>query len=277
VAYQLAYGSNTEIFYLRSLNEGATWGAPLRLTTNAAHSDIPTIAVSGEHVHVAWYDTRQGNDEIFYKRSDDNGDTWTADLNISVNSSDYSRWPSLVVSGDDVHVVWERWFYTYNIFYRHSTDGGVTWESVVNLSNNSGDSWYASAACLGYGVHVVWMDTVHGNKEIYYRNNLPEAAALDERVPSAQPIQMRAGPNPFGGMLEINWAVPASEEGRVQLRIFDLSGRLIHQDERDAGRGAGRFVWHPKDAPGQDLPGGIYWIRLSLDEYSVSQPVLRVK
>ena len=60
---------NREIYYKRSTDEGTTWEADLRLTSDPAGSSTPSVAVSGIIVHVLWADLRPGNSEIFYKRN----------------------------------------------------------------------------------------------------------------------------------------------------------------------------------------------------------------
>ena len=59
----------------------AQWQPDQRLTNNPANSytsynNAKNIAISGDTVHVVWQDNRDGNDEIYYKRSIDGGLTW---------------------------------------------------------------------------------------------------------------------------------------------------------------------------------------------------------
>ena len=112
------------------------WQADVRLTNNSASSltsknNAWCIASSGNIVHAVWYDQRNSflNWEIYYKRSTDGGVTWGADTRLTYDSSD-SRYPSIAVSGQDVHVVWydnRNSLLDYEIYYKHSTDGGLTW------------------------------------------------------------------------------------------------------------------------------------------------------
>jgi hypothetical protein len=60
---------NYEIYYKRSTDDGINWGADYRLTNDSLLSGRPSVAVSGSSVHVVWYDGREGNDEIYYKRN----------------------------------------------------------------------------------------------------------------------------------------------------------------------------------------------------------------
>ncbi len=60
---------NDEIYYKRSIDGGLSWNADTRLTNNPASSFTPSLAISGQVVHVVWQDNRDGNKEIYYKRN----------------------------------------------------------------------------------------------------------------------------------------------------------------------------------------------------------------
>jgi len=56
------------------VNGGKDFGQRQPLTQRDSHS--PSIAVEEGIVHVVWRDKRDGNDEIYYMHSGDNGATW---------------------------------------------------------------------------------------------------------------------------------------------------------------------------------------------------------
>lgn len=98
-----------------------------------------------------------GRGDIFLRRSTDNGATWKAIVNVSNNFS-HSQDPDIAAFGSNVFVVWSNWGGPgeYEIFFRRSTDGGVTWKPIVNLSNNPGDSALPQIAISGSNVYIVW-------------------------------------------------------------------------------------------------------------------------
>ena len=163
---------NTEVYYKRSTDGGASWEADTRLTNNSANSYTPSVSVSSSIVHVVWWDDRNGNDEIYYKRSTDGGASWGQDtrLTYALTGSEY---PNISVSDSILHVVWrDERDGNGEIYYKRSTDGGVSWETDTRLTNNSGTSDYPSVSVSGQVVHVVWVDKRDGgNYEIYYKRN----------------------------------------------------------------------------------------------------------
>ncbi len=142
------------------------WQPDVRLTNDPAVSYTSSnnawcIASSGNDVHVVWYDGRDGNAEIYYKRSLDEGISWGVDTRLT-NNSGYSMYPSVAVSGSVVHVVWydnrDGPFGNDEIYYKRSTDGGVSWGADTRLTNNTAESRNPSASVSGQVVHVVWDD-----------------------------------------------------------------------------------------------------------------------
>ncbi len=162
---------NGEIYYKRSADGGATWGADTRLTNNTSSSLSPCVAVSGAQVNVVWYDNRDGNFEIYFKRSTDGGVTWGTDTRLTNNSSD-SYGQSASASGTRIYIVWTDYRDgNEEIYHKYSTDGGTTWSADMRLTNNTSSSGYPSVAVSGLLVNVVWQDNRDGNNEIYYKRS----------------------------------------------------------------------------------------------------------
>jgi hypothetical protein len=162
---------NKEIYYKRSADNGLTWGADTRLTNNFALSQFPSVAVSGQVVNIAWTDARDGDYEIYYKRSTDDGTTWGPDTRLtdSIGASDY---PCITTSGAFVHVVWEdNRDGNFEIYYKSSVDGGVSWGADMRLTNNPSYASPSSIAVSDSILHVVWDDNRDGNIEIYYKRS----------------------------------------------------------------------------------------------------------
>ena len=164
-------GDNEEIYYKRSTDGGINWGADTRLTNQSGWSELPSIAVSGSFVHVVWADTRDGNEEIYYKRSTDEGISWDSDTRLTNNSAQ-STDPSIAVSGSLVHVVWsDIRDGNYEIYYKLSTDGGINFGADTRMTNNIYLCNYPSVAVSGSNVHVVWREYHNTIYHIYYKHS----------------------------------------------------------------------------------------------------------
>jgi len=160
---------NTEIYYKRSTDGGENWGADTRLTNNTALSIDVCIAVNGSNVHVVWEDNRDGENEIYYKRSINSGNTWGNDVRLTfANNSAFL--PSIAVSGSNVHVTWNDARDSDNgeIYYKNSGDNGSTWGPDTRLSYNAEYSGIPSIAASGQKVYVAWEDYRNGKGDIYF-------------------------------------------------------------------------------------------------------------
>jgi hypothetical protein len=172
VVWQDTRDTNSEIYYKRSTDEGVTWNNDVRLTINSSPSEIPSITLSGSIIHVVWRDMRDGNMEIYYKRSNDNGTTWGADMRIT-NTPSVSSYPKVSSSGSTLHLVWQDISGSFfELFYKRSSDGGITWSSETQLTTHtSGVPGNPNLSCNESTVHLVWSDSKDGDDEIYYKRS----------------------------------------------------------------------------------------------------------
>jgi BNR repeat-like domain len=175
VVWQDYTPGNTEIFYKKSTDGGASWSSAQRLTWTSEDSLSPAIAVdSSGRLHVVWGDYAPGNAEIYYKKSTDGGTTWTSAQRLTWNAGT-SRDPAIAVnSSGHLYVVWQD--YTpgnAEIYYKKSTDGGATWTSAQRLTWDAGDCWFPDIAVASSGhLHVVWEDWTPAPPEIYYKKSV---------------------------------------------------------------------------------------------------------
>jgi hypothetical protein len=94
------------------------------------------IAVSGSDLHLTWIDGRDGNNEVYYKSSLNNGDTWGLDTRLT-NNSVVDHQPYIAANQNAVYLSW----YSaqvpapgqMGIHYIYSTDNGLSWSSDIPL------------------------------------------------------------------------------------------------------------------------------------------------
>ena len=162
---------NWEIYYKKSLDGGATWGAAKRLTWTSSNSFVPAIAADPfGNPHVVWYGDQAGNTQVYYKKSTNGGATWAATQRLSWTSGG-SYFPAIAVDSlANLHVVWHDYSPGFpEIYYKKSTNVGSTWTSSRRLTWTPSYSMAPAIAAGSSGkLHVVWYDTTPDNNEIYY-------------------------------------------------------------------------------------------------------------
>jgi hypothetical protein len=99
-----------EIYLERSTDGGATWSPATRLTFAPGPSMRPSIAAAGPRVVLVWCDGRDGESQVYLKRSADGGSTWGPDTRLTASSGNPlgdSMHPSLALAPDGTaYVVW---------------------------------------------------------------------------------------------------------------------------------------------------------------------------
>jgi hypothetical protein len=86
----------------------------------------------------------------------------------------------------------------------------------------------------------------------------------------------RCWPSPTRGGITIEYTVP--RETQVQVKVFDLSGRLLDVLADDGLSGSDhKVVWNGTDAVGTLVPAGIYYIALEAEETLVTWKVVRLE
>lgn len=175
---------NNEILYARSTDSGANFDPTFNLSNNAGLSALPSVATSGNNVHVIWQDNTPGNSEILFTRSTDGGDNFDPAVNLS-NNVGLSDSPSVAASGNNVYVVWhDDSSGNFETLYTRSTDGGASFDPTVNLSNNSGacidPPCRPVITALGNYVYTAWADDTPGNFEILYRKSVDSGSTFED-------------------------------------------------------------------------------------------------
>ncbi|MCK4457463.1 MAG: exo-alpha-sialidase [Thermoplasmata archaeon] len=172
-----------EVYYRNSNDGGATWSEERRLTNWTLGTDGPDgIDIYEFYVHVLL--TRYvGNWESFYTRSEDGGSTWSSPIPIVDMDGRNSESRDLSASGSMVNICWmDAKSSVAEIFYRNSTDNGITWNPEVRISNSSVEAEQCHMAISPPDIHFAWYDKKAGNAEIFYRNSTDMAVSWNEEV-----------------------------------------------------------------------------------------------
>jgi hypothetical protein len=105
------------------------------LTNNPGESEHPKLVVQGDILHLVWRDNRDGSYEVYYKRSTDGGQSWSAATRLTKNPRQ-SFWPVLAVCDNFVLLLWcDERDGTQALYYMFSSDGGNSWSDEERLTD----------------------------------------------------------------------------------------------------------------------------------------------
>lgn len=204
VWYDRRAGTNTDIYFNRSLDAGSTWlAADRRLDTDvagAAGSNVPQVCCAGDRVYAVWSDQRGGGTQIRFNRSLDAGTTWLLDdVRLDVDVSDAGSSKNVAIccdgSGSVVHVVWDDTRDgAADVYYQRSLDAGTSWlPADVRLDTDvagSAASFLPQIGCSGSDVIVVWEDFRDGDADVRMNRSADGGATwqgVDVRLDSGTP------------------------------------------------------------------------------------------
>jgi hypothetical protein len=160
VVWEDQAGSSSNILFSLSSDQGVTFSAPRNVSGTSGSSSNPMIFVDAQGgINVVWVNDAPGNDDIFFSRSADGGGSFSAPVNVSHDAAD-SLSPQLAVdSSGNISVVWESDSTPFGVLYSHSTNGGTSFSSPLDLATNTGGSFGAQIGVGADGsINVVWED-----------------------------------------------------------------------------------------------------------------------
>jgi Secretion system C-terminal sorting domain len=231
--------------------------------------------MSGTVVHIVWSDNI-GRD-IYYKRSPDSGISWGADIQLT-NSSGISDYPYISASDQNVHLVWgDSRDGNGEIYYKHSTNGGVSWGTDTRLTNNISGSFMPRVSVSGTVVHVLWSDnrdSSSSTSEIYYKRN-PTGNPIgiiniSTGIPSSFSLNQNY-PNPFNPSTVIRFSL--SGVSNASLKVYDVMGReveILVNEKLQPGTYESSF-------DGSRFTSGVYFYKLITEGFSETKKMLMIK
>lgn len=230
IAYMDFSGTDMDIFFIRSTNNGLDWSNRIRINDdddgNGADQFHPWLSIDDMGViHAVFYDRRLDVPDnllfdLFYTHSEDGGLTWSPNERITSVSSNPNQASLAGLIGEYI--------------------GLSAWQGQVQM---------------------VWTDTRNGNQDVF--SGRIDITGIDNEAPSL-PQAMHLGnpyPNPFNGSVSVEFY--SSSERKATLEVLDMLGRrvaVLHDGLCRAG--ATRVVWDGRAVSGMDVSSGPYFLRL---------------
>ncbi|MFP2908517.1 hypothetical protein ACLESD_26375 [Pyxidicoccus sp. 3LFB2] len=141
-----------------SENRGATFGPVLELTSYP-EGGLRLAAGGGDNVYMAWFRSLEDEvGDVFFVRSPVAGRVF-ADIEDLNENRNYGS-VELAARGEHVYVLWDDGGSNdgSDLFFRRSTDGGITFGLTLRLTDTEGTSHQQQLTVLGNSVFVVWSE-----------------------------------------------------------------------------------------------------------------------
>ena len=250
VAWQDYRRNQADIYVAKSTDGGQTFSRNLRVNDDIGRAGqlYPSLAIDARGIlYLAWHDFRKGNQDIYFSRSTDGGQTFSRNIRVNDDPGTDGQFnPSLGVDAEGtVYLAWhDLRDGNADIYFAKSTDGGRNFTPNRRLNDDRGDA-YQFHPSLGVGskgtVAVAWEDSRNRRTEIYLTYS-------------------RDGGNTFSPNVQINDERRPADRLHAALAIGqDHELTVIWEDQRDDRR----------DGPSVCQP-----VRCS-DVYASSLPYLR--
>lgn len=197
--------------------------------------------------------------------------------NLTNNFMD-SVYGQVAAVNSSVYVIWQDSISgrNYDIFIKKSVDGGTTFGSHANLSNNSGFSEHPQLSANGSNVYAVWADNTPGNREILFARSVDNGTTFED----ARNLSGDASDSynqeiaAFESNVYITW-VDNDKQGttRILLRSSSDSGTTFNRKvevSNQAGPGSfpkvaafGRDIYLTWNIAGKGMDDGLYFAKSS--------------
>ncbi|MBA3829115.1 MAG: T9SS type A sorting domain-containing protein [Taibaiella sp.] len=221
--------ANMQTYYRHSANSGLTWGPETQLVVAAGGAPnncyTTMVSVNGPYVDVPCGESIGGEFDVHMKQSPDTGNTFGTDKQLTSTPSPVNEaYPYLVRDSMNLHMVYLQ--FNTGPTYLHSANGGVTWDTAVNLGHG-GQPFIAYTCSI---LHAIWTDS----GAVYYRRN-PTGNASGHancnvvRTGIAQPFYSNSIFSVYPNPVVNNVTIAFNKEGMYRIALYDITGRTVNE------------------------------------------------
>lgn len=203
---------DSQVMFSGSGDYGLSWSSPLNLSNDVGPASYARISAFGSNVYVLWDDksATNGNAEVYFRASRNNGVSWAPVVDLSATKSP-SRHFRFVVQGNNLYVAWvEKLIGNNEIIFTLSHDAGANWSPLQDLSNNVNDSINIGLAVVGTNLFIVW-EAQPPHFQVLEKSSPDEGASWGNTVSVSNDSGMAEAPDIYaqargtGGYVYVIW------------------------------------------------------------------------
>jgi len=236
-------------------------------------------------LYVVWSDSRNGNYEIYFKKSLDGGSTWSPDMRLT-NAPGDSRAPAIILGNPDkIYLVWiDSRNGNPKIYFKYSINDGLSWSQDTVLTSNTATCEHPHIMISPdkMSLYVIWNDYRDGQPEIYFKKGIVPIGICESQQETTI-NSLIITPTVFRQKTDIRLQIPDKQMQKasalnqvISLHIYDISGRIVKSFNlpADIWHRASVITWEGTDNAGERLRTGTYFIRLEANSYTETKKVI---
>jgi hypothetical protein len=212
------------VVFTRSLDLGFTFTELVDISRSPGNAFEPEIAVDpNDGINVVWEDDREGAEAIMFTRSTDGGASFSTPLKISQGTGNASESHIAIDASGRTYVTWvQEVDGTLQAFFTRSTNGGATFSTPVNLSNEPNAE-----------IHKVFVTTFKDVVYVAYNNDYERdhqayvLRSTDAGVTFGQPVQISDASRNRGRAHSVSMVV----DSRGTLHVVWIDDSIIGSQE----------------------------------------------
>jgi hypothetical protein len=226
---------NSEIYFVRLDPAGTKLGAEVRVTSNPARSEFPSLVQFNNGYAVAWNDTRDGTFQIYLARLQYDGTKIGVETRVSTGTA-LSASPSLAASSSGFGVAWHdlRDPGGLQIYFARLDPTGARIGNDVRLSALGLAGGEPSVASSGGGYGIVWSSTPGSGGEAQW------VSVNAGGTVSGNPVALTSTGNTAGSPAlvarDMGYAIawPDGRDGDNEINVaeLDLNGTIVGTEIR---------------------------------------------
>jgi hypothetical protein len=230
----LVFARDGQVWFARIDSAGNKIGLDVQVTTLGNPAQYPDLVWTGSEYGVAWRDSRDGNDEIYFARLDDAGAKIGGDVRVTSDTGQ-SDGPRLVWAGGEYGIAWaDDRDGNEEIYFARLDGAGTKLTADIRVTSDAAVSQTPDLAWTGTEYGLVWRDRRDGNGEIYFALLTAAGAQVgsDVRITNAAGNSGLPRVQWTGGVYGVTWRDRRDGNNEIYFAHLDGLGLKIGSDLR---------------------------------------------